>query len=116
MTSTVPTSGSSSSLGGVQELQRLAARAKQDPKAMEAALREASTQFVSIFMNQMIQASRQSAYQSPFGRGGAGERFFQSKMDEEVGMSVARRDRSLTELIYRSLARRTGLETQGKGG
>lgn len=82
----------------------------------EAQLRKVANDFAGFFMGMMMKTMDNSAIKSDFGHGGKGEETFQSLAYDQIGAEAAQsQSYGLGDLIYQSLARRSGIVNQTKG-
>jgi Rod binding domain-containing protein len=83
----------------------------------EAQLRKASDEFVSVLFGQMFRLMDQQRLDDGMvGFGGSAERTFRDMSYEEYGRELAGNGSfGLGELVYQSLARRSGLAGGGSG-
>ena len=85
-----------------------------DPESTRQALRDASTEFEAIFMNQLVSAMRKTVGESGLIQKSQGERMFEGMLDEEWARGLAGRHgpSGLSEMIYRQLRRQMELEDE----
>lgn len=88
---------------------RASARGSVDERRQ--ALRQVARDFESILVQQMIGAMRRTVGESGLIEKSAGERVFESMLDEEWAkkLSAAGGPNSLSEMLYRQLSRQAGL-------
>lgn len=89
-----------------------------DPAATRLALREVSKEFEAVFLNQLVSAMRKTVGDSGLIPKGEGEKMFEGLLDEEWARSLSGRHGpgGLSDLIYRQLSRRMGLEESQASG
>jgi len=87
---------------------------KETPEEKREALRRAAKEFEAIFIYQMIAAMRKTVGHGGLVRKGAGEKIFESMLDEEWAKKLASKGgpNSLSEMLYRQLSRHMGLEEE----
>ena len=85
-----------------------------DPESTRQALRDASTEFEAIFMNQLVSAMRKTVGESGLIQKSQGEKMFEGMLDEEWARGLAGRPghSGLSEMIYRQLSRQMELEDE----
>lgn len=83
-----------------------------DSDATRAALREASQEFEAVFINQLVAAMRKTVGESGLIEKSNAEKMFEGLLDEEWSRQLAGRhgQGGVSELIYRQLSRRMGLD------
>ncbi|MCC8189286.1 MAG: rod-binding protein [Planctomycetes bacterium] len=80
---------------------------------VEKKVREVSEEFVSVFMNQVMQSMRATVPENSFMHGDNGERFFQEMLDAEQAKYLAKGSGyGLTDLIYESMMTSYRLQEQ----
>ena len=115
-----PSGGSTSSLLKNQTVldQLRSGNRSADPAATRQALREVSKEFEAVFLNQLVSAMRKTVGESGLIEKGEGEKVFEGMLDEEWARNLAGRHGpgGLTDLIYRQLSRRMGLDDETQTG
>jgi peptidoglycan hydrolase FlgJ len=83
-----------------------------DSAATRQALRDASTEFEAVFMNQLVSAMRKTVGDSGLIKKSQGEKMFEGMLDEEWARGLAGRHGpgGLSDMIYQQLSRQMGLE------
>ncbi len=83
-----------------------------DTESTRQALRDASTEFEAVFMNQLVSAMRKTVGESGLIQKSQGEKMFEGMLDEEWARGLAGRNGpgGLSEMIYQQLSRQMGLE------
>mgnify|MGYP001576401297 CR=1 FL=1 len=109
-----PSGGSTSSLLKSRTLldQLRSGNRGADPAATRQALREVAKEFEAVFLNQLVSAMRKTVGESGLIDKGEGEKVFEGMLDEEWARNLAGRHGAggLSDLIYRQLSRRMGLD------
>ena len=73
-------------------------------KTDDAKLREASSEFEAIFIQQMLKTMRKTSLESDFIKKSEGEKIFRSMLDEQYAILSAKSGRlGLGEIIYQQL-------------
>ena len=73
-------------------------------KADDAKLREASSEFEAIFIQQMLKTMRKTSLETEFIKKSEGEKIFRSMLDEQYALLSAKSGRlGLGEMIYQQL-------------
>tara|TARA_Y100001968_G_C19054048_1_gene570551 strand:+ start:220 stop:675 length:456 start_codon:yes stop_codon:yes gene_type:complete len=95
-----------------QNIHALSSKANGSLDEKRAALREASRQFEAVFMNQMISAMRKTVGEGGILNKSNGESIFEGMLDEEWAKKMASKTgpNSLSEILYKQLSYRMGLE------
>ncbi|MEE3235481.1 MAG: rod-binding protein [Candidatus Latescibacterota bacterium] len=95
-----------------QNIHALSSKANGSLDEKRAALREASRQFEAVFMNQMISAMRKTVGAGGILNKSNGESIFEGMLDEEWAKKMASKTgpNSLSEILYKQLSYRMGLE------
>lgn len=85
-----------------------------DPEATRKALRDVSTEFEAVFMNQLVSAMRKTVVESGLIHKSEGEKIWEGMLDQEWARALAGRHgpSGLSELIYRQLSHQMGLEDE----
>ena len=83
-----------------------------DVESTRQALRDASTEFEAVFMNQLVAAMRKTVGESGLIQKSQGEKMFEGMLDEEWARGLAGRNGpgGLSDMIYRQLSRQMGLD------
>jgi flagellar protein FlgJ len=86
-----------------------------DAEATREALKEVSQEFEAVFLQQMVTAMRKTVGESGLIEKSNAEKMFEGMLDEEWARSLAGRHGpgGLSNMIYRELGRRLGLEETG---
>ena len=95
-----------------QNIHALSSKANGSLDEKRATLREASRQFEAVFMNQMISAMRKTVGEGGILNKSNGESIFEGMLDEEWAKKMASKTgpNSLSEILYKQLSYRMGLE------
>jgi len=95
-----------------QNIHALSSKANGSLDEKRAVLREASRQFEAVFMNQMISAMRKTVGEGGILNKSNGESIFEGMLDEEWAKKMASKTgpNSLSEILYKQLSYRMGLE------
>ena len=89
----------------------------QDPKQLETKVRGVAEDFVSVFMNQVMQSMRATVHENPAMHGDNGEKFFQEMLDSEQSKTLAKGSGyGLTDLVYQSLMSSYRVRTDSSAG
>lgn len=81
-----------------------AASGRQTGSAEDARLREACARFEGVFMQQMLEAMRETVPEDGVLSGGTGEELFTSLLDQHLAEEAALRQRGgLGEILYQQL-------------
>jgi flagellar protein FlgJ len=84
-----------------------------DSASTRQALRGAAEQFEAVFLNQLVSAMRKTVGDGGLVAKSQGEKMFEGMLDEEWAKNLAGRHGpgGLSEMIYRQLSRRMGLDS-----